>query len=200
MATNKDWTGNRLSVHQAIGARNYAQHEREHNDFYATEPKAVEMLLKVESFAPNIWECACGRGQMSKVLEANGYKVRSTDLVDRGYGEGGVDFLAQVEQWDGDIITNPPYKYGIEFVDKRLELIKDGNRVAMFLKLQFLEGKKRRAFFEKNPPKIIYVSTSRLVCALGGDFESYKHSNAVTYAWFIWEKGYKGDPIIKWFN
>lgn len=111
-----------------------------------------------------------------------------------------MDFLTQVEQWDGDIITNPPYKYGIEFVDKRLELIKDGNRVAMFLKLQFLEGKKRRAFFEKNPPKIIYVSTSRLVCALGGDFESYKHSNAVTYAWFIWEKGYKGDPIIKWFN
>lgn len=200
MATNKDWTGNRLSVHQAIGARNYALHEREHNDFYATDPKAVEMLLKVESFAPNIWECACGRGHMSKVLEANGYKVRSTDLIDRGYGEGGVDFLAQVEQWDGDIITNPPYKYGIEFVDKRLELIKDGNRVAMFLKLQFLEGKKRRAFFEKNPPKIIYVSTSRLVCALGGDFESYKHSNAVTYAWFIWEKGYKGDPIIKWFN
>jgi len=59
--------------------------------------------------------------------------VYSTDLVDRGYGEGNVDFLACTEQFDGDIITNPPYKFAKEFVEKGLELVPEGRRVFMFL-------------------------------------------------------------------
>jgi len=23
---------------------------------------------------------------------------------------------------------------------------------------------------------------------------------AIAYAWFVWEKGYKGDTVLKWFN
>ena len=70
----------------------------------------------------------------------------------------------------------------------------------MFLKIQFLEGKARRKLFDEQPPKVIYVSTKRLKCAMNGDFERYAKSNAICYAWFIWEKGYKGDTIIRWFN
>ena len=81
-----------------------------------------------------------------------------------------------------------------------MEIIEDGNRVAMFLKIQFLEGKARRKMFEKYPPKLIYVSSSRLRCALNGDFEKYSKSNAVCYAWYIWEKGFTGEPTIRWFN
>ena len=77
---------------------------------------------------------------MSKRLESFGYNVKSTDLIDRGYGETGVDFLAQTEMFDGDILTNPPYKYAMEFVLKALELIPDGHKVFMFLKVTFLEG------------------------------------------------------------
>ena len=33
-----------------------------------------------------------------------------------------------------------------------------------------------------------------------GDFEKYKYNSAVAYAWYIWEKGYNGDTILKWFN
>ena len=54
--------------------------------------------------------------------------------------------------FNGDIITNPPYKYAKEFVEKALEVIPKGNKVAMFLKLQFLEGKARRKMFETSPP------------------------------------------------
>ena len=64
-----------------------------------------------------------------------------------------------------DIITNPPYKIAKEFVEHALEVITEGHKVAMFLKLTFLESKKRRELFEKYPPKVIYVSSSRLQCA-----------------------------------
>lgn len=148
----KDWTGNSRSAHATLGARNYALEERETNDYYATEPKALELLLEKEEFSENIWECACGEGHLSKVLKNHGHKVFSTDLIDRGYGLGGIDFLQWDSPYDGDIITNPPYRYALEFVEKALEVVTDGHKVAMFLKLQFLEGKARRAFFEKAPP------------------------------------------------
>ena len=72
--------------------------------------------------------------------------------------------------------------------------------MAMFLKLQFLEGKARRKLFDVSPPKFVYVSSSRLVCAKNGDFERYKGSNAMAYAWFIWEKSFSEEPRIRWFN
>lgn len=63
----------------------------------------------------------------------------------------------------------------------------------------FLEGKARKAFFEENPPKVIYVASGRLNCAKNGEFDKYP-SSAVAYAWFVFEKGYKGDTIVKWIN
>jgi hypothetical protein len=35
--------------------------------------------------------------------------------------------------------------------------------------------------------------------AMNGDFDKYG-SSAAAYAWFIWEKGYKGETTVKWFN
>lgn len=138
---------------------------------------------------------------MAKVLEKNGYNVIGADLVYRGYGDKeSLDFLEEtLDEFEGDIITNPPYKYALEFVQKALDSVQVGRKVAMFLKLQFLEGKERKQFFLENPPKIVYVSSSRLKCAINGDFKDIK-SSAVSYAWFVWEKGFKGDPIIKWIN
>lgn len=90
-------------------------------------------------------------------------------------------------------------KYAREFIEKALQRIPEGKKVAMFLKIQFLEGKARKKLFTKYPPKKIYVSSSRLLCAINGDFESIKGS-AVSYAWFVWEKGFKGTTQLKWFN
>lgn len=105
----------------------------------------------------------------------------------------------KIEGFKGDIITNPPYKYALEFVEKALEVVEPGRKVAMFLKLQFLEGKKRKPFFLNNPPKVVYVSSSRILCAKNGKFDEYT-SSAVAYAWFVWKKGFSGDPVIKWIN
>ena len=158
MNEKRDWTGNSRSTHTTMGARNYALEEREKNDFYATDPKALELLLEKERFSPNVWECACGKGHLSEVLKNHGYNVKSTDLIDRGYGDGTVDFLKYDGKFDGDIITNPPYKYALEFVKKAVDTVTDGHKVAMFLKIQFLESKERRLFFDTTPPaKLLFL-------------------------------------------
>ena len=202
MEKNKDWTGNAKSVFSALGASNHSKEARAENDYYATEPKAMELLLAEEKFSPVVWECACGEGHLSKVLIAHGYKVISTDLIYRGFGEPEpLDFLADdPPEGFGDIITNPPYTYGMEFVQRALELIQPGRKLAMFLKLQFLEGKQRKKLFMENPPRIVYVSSSRLCCAKNGDFEKAAKSNAIAYAWYVWEKGFRGDTSIRWIN
>ena len=203
--SKKDWTGNKKSIFATLAASNHTDKEREINDYYATEPKALELLLELETFSPYVWECACGQGHLSEVLKSHGYKVKSTDIVDRGYiGTETLDFLkVKKEDIKGDvsrdIITNPPYKHAKEFVEHALEISMDSTKIAMFLKVQFLEGKARRKLFDKHPPKAIYVASSRLNCAMNGEFEKYP-SSAVAYAWFIWEKGFKGEPVVRWFN
>lgn len=186
----KDWSN--CKTIYTIGATNHSEKIRANEDYYATEPKAVEVLLEAEKFCPIIWEPACGEGHISEVLKENGHIVTSTDLVDRGYG-GISDFLNsdfRVEKCD--IITNPPYKYALEFCQRAIDMLDDGYKAAMFLRLQFLESKRRKQFFLDNPPKTVYVSSSRLHCARNGDFSDAtgSKSNAVAYAWFVWEKGY----------
>ena len=189
-------------VFTTLGSSNHALENREAFDYYATDPKAVEMLLELEQFAPVIWEPACGEGHISKVLQAHGYEVISTDLVYRGFGDPEpLDFLTEtLDGFEGDIITNPPYSAGLEFVQRALESVRPGGKVAMFLKVQFLGGQKRGAFFKDTPPpRTVYISRSRISCAKNGDFERFPDS-AIAYAWYVWEKGFTGDPVIKWFN
>lgn len=194
---SKDWTGNRVASFATLGANNHSDVIREVNDYYATDPRAVEMLLEKEKFNSIILEPSCGEGHISRVLLDGGYAVKSSDLIDRGFGD--VKDFFEIDEFNGDIITNPPYKIALDFVKHSLDIIPEGNKVAMFLKLQFLEGKARKEFYKNDPPKKIYVASGRLVCAMNGDFEKYK-SSAVAYAWFIWEKGYKGSPEIDWIN
>lgn len=192
----KDWLGNSRAVH-AVNQRNK---DAEENDYYATEPRAVELLLEQEQFDRIIWEPACGEGHISKVLKAHGYEVHSTDLIDRGFGEGTEDFLASDNTLPlpADIITNPPYKFAREFVEKALAIVTEGHKVAMFVKLTFLEGQKRRELFRQNPPKTVYVSSGRLECGKNGVFGA-EHS-AVAYCWIVWQKGHQGPTHLKWIN
>lgn len=199
---NKDWTGNSVSIWKTLGATNHCDEEREKNDYYATPPKAAELLLEIEELNKNvpIWECSAGENHLARVFREHGYKVRTSDIVKRTETTEQLDFLSDgITEWDGNIITNPPYKYATEFVQKAIDIIKDGNKCIMFLKLQFMEGKQRRQLFDKYPPKTIWVSSSRLTCAKNGEFGGMNHG-AVAYAWFVWEKGYSGKTKLKWFN
>lgn len=200
---NNDWTGNKRSVYGTIGASNHTDKEREENDYYATSPKAVELLLEKEKFDEQIWECAAGEDHIANVLRAHGHNVWSTDIIDRTGHTQVLDFLTTEKGFNGDIITNPPYKYAQEFVEHALASVRPGNKVAMYLKLTFLEGKNRQRLFNQKNLKTVYVMAGRLGCAKNGEFrnaEEQTESGAVAFAWFVWEKGYNGDPVIKWIN
>ena len=183
------------------GASAHATEAREVDDYYATDPEALKRFLGAIDFPLNhfIWEPACGGGHLVEVLKERGYNVMATDIVDRGSAVKTADFLTLKGDWSGDILTNPPFKHAEAFVRKALDLIWYGNRVVFFLRIMFLESTKRQTLFKKYPPKYVYVHSSRMATAKGGDFEKYKGGGkSMCYAWFVWEKGYKGEPVIRW--
>ena len=202
----KDWIGNKNSVYKIIAASSHTQEQRESDDYYATDPIAIDLLLKKEKPARKVWECACGAGHLSDRLIEHGYIVYTSDVKDRGLPFSAIeDFLTTpglpIGFEECDILTNPPYKYAKEFVLKSLELLAEGHKCYMFLKLTFLEGIDRyREIFSKFPPKVVYCFSKRVLCAKNGDFERVKSGggSAVAYAWFVWEKGYTGQTQIDW--
>ena len=198
----KDWIGNGKSVFVTLGSSNHTDKEREPNDFYATDPIAIDKLIGSIGFIQSVvWECACGTGCLSERLKQYCHGVVSTDAIDRGYGQV-QDFLLAKEMPSGCscIITNPPYKLATEFILHALSLLPDGGLCIMFLKTTFLEGEKRhRLLFSKYPPQRILQFSKRVLCAKNAEFQKMcKVGSAVSYAWFVWEKGYKGETTITW--
>ena len=202
----KDWTGNTNSVWKILGASSHSKSERHADDYYATDPIAVDKLLTVEQPHRTIWECACGGGRLSERLKELGYDVFSSDSVFRGYAnqDATLDFLKQAPgqvPFEGDILTNPPYRYAMEFVLKALELLRVGRKCYMFLKLTFLEGKRRYIeLFKNTPPSRVYVFSERVLCAKNAEFDHMRENggSAVAYAWFVWQKGYTGATEVRW--
>jgi len=168
---------------------------RQKEDFYPTPPEAIYSLLEREQFIGNIWECACGDGAISKILKEKKYNVYSSDLIDRGYGDTGIDFLKTYRRTD-NIITNPPFKLGTEFVYQACHLA--SKKVAMLCRINFLEGVARGKMFKNTPLKNVYVF-SRRITFINPDSGKKSHGGGMlAFAWFIWEKDYNGKPTIDW--
>lgn len=204
---SKDWTGNGKTAYTIIGASNHTDKEREKHDYYATNPKALELFVPKFNLRHKVWEPSCGQGHLSFWLVQHGYDVLSTDLVDRGYGHGGIDFFSVgkedlfssemggaklLHEWAKgdvfDILTNPPYAVALKYVLHALELIPEGGRVILFLKTTFLEGKERKEkLFDINPPRYVYQYSSRIICAMNGEFSKYP-SSAIAYGMYVWNK------------
>jgi hypothetical protein len=132
-------------------------------------------------------------------LRPYGYTVHSSDLYYRGYGDKRcVDFLTTTKpptRLISAIVTNPPYNQALEFVQHALTF---GVDVCMFLKLTFLEGQRRRKFFDEHPPRTVAVFSKRITVARNGNPEAFNQSSAACYAWFIWTPGYEGKPEVVW--
>ena len=175
---------------------------RVENDYYATPPESTQALLNVLELNGSILEPACGEGHISEVLKSNypNSEIVSADLVDRGYGSGGINFLEHTYDRNfTNVITNPPFKYMREFVEKSLEISTD--KVIMFGKIQFLEGQRRKDFLENSPLKYVYVFSERQNPMRNGspvDENGNKWSSTMCFAWYVWEKSYQGEPVVRW--
>lgn len=165
------------------------------DDLYETPPEAVRALLKVEQLPESIWEPACGPGSIVGVLRRAGHKVYATDLVDYDCPESSarVDFLMeQRPQFPiGAIVTNPPFKLATEFVAHALTLCP---RVAMLLRLAFMESSRRSAILDGGHLARVHVFRNRLPMMHRNGWEGPKSSSSMSFAWFVWDKGHNGRP------
>lgn len=162
------------------------------DDFYATPPEAVHALLKVENFSGTIWEPACGDGAIVNVLRAAGHRVYATDLVERGCpdSESRVDFLFESQPGIhiGAIITNPPYALAKPFVAHALTLAVP--KVAMLLRLAFLEGIGRSSILDNGLLARVHVFKNRLPRMHRHGWAGKEASSSIAFAWFVWELGW----------
>lgn len=181
------------NIYATLGASNHSEHDREANDLYCTHPSAVEALCDLETFSPQIWEPCAGLGHIADVLRCRGYKVRESDILTRGREIEQLDFLSSNEKVDCDIITNPPYKLATKIIRKGMEVTTQGNRIAMWLRILYLESMERKQLFTEYPPMQVWISSKRIPCAMNGDFDKIT-SSAQGYMWLIFQNGYRGEP------
>lgn len=165
--------------HGAVGI--YA---REKDDFYPTPEALTRALLAAEQIKGRVWESACGDGAISRILEAQGCEVISTDLVDRGYGEARVDFLMEHRLRAPTIITNPPFKLWLEFAQHAHLL--GAEKIILFGRLQVLEGKQRGQLYRLRPPARVWVHSGREKWS----FVNFsKSTGMIAFCWVVWQRG-----------
>lgn len=198
-----------MSLHEAPPPNPRAKERRvtsrKDADFWITPAWATEALLERELFPNLIWECACGEGAMARVLGRR-YGVEATDLQDRGFGKGGVDFLLEqqmIQVQDGPrtsaIVTNPPFSLASEFIAHAHKL--GPRKIAMFGPIGLLAGQERGRFYEAHPWSRIWVF-SRRVTLLAGALASEGVNEApadmrgaTNFAWFVWERNHPPAPV-----
>ena len=157
-------------------------------DCYSTPAYATRALMEWVKFEGEIWEPACGVGRMSRVIEDYN-PVIETDI------QTGTDFLLENRLVD-NIVTNPPYNLAEKFVRQALKLA--DKKVALFLRLNFLESSGRYKMFKETPLKQVLVFCKRQTLFPEGTV--INNGGIIAYAWFIWEKGYTGQPTVDWIN
>lgn len=163
-------------------------------DFFPTPAWATEALVDNEKFDGDVWECACGNGAMSKVLEGVNPNTFSSDLYDRGYGDSNINFLEANYKYN-NIVTNPPYNAAEGFVSQGLKLA--NKKFALLLRLAFLEGSNRqRTIFSASPPSRVWVFSERITFYPEG--AEVKGSGTTAYAWFVWDKEAANSTELKW--
>lgn len=167
------------------------------DDLYESPPCAVHTLMGIAALPKIVWEPACGPGAIVNTLRAAGHTVVATDLVDYGCPDSTSrrDFLLEREAPDGveAIVTNPPYKLAIEFVEHALHLVP---RVYMLLRLAFLEAERRREFFNRGDLSRVVVFSRRLPMMHRAGWEGRKANSGMAMAWFCWDRSHRGPAAL----
>jgi hypothetical protein len=189
----------RANLRAAVGTDSATNAERG-NNLYQTPPEAMRALLSFARFSQKVWEPACGRGAISRMLEDAGYEVELSDLVDYGTADrfGEVqrveNFLDSAPRGDDperpDIVTNPPYGTDLNrFVAHALRAHRP-HRMALLLNLNFLCGfdDPDRCFaMDEWPPRTVYIFTRRLPMMHRDGWDGPEASSRMNTAWFVWE-------------
>jgi hypothetical protein len=163
---------------------------RDKDDFFPTPDECTLALLRAEKecMPVEIWEPACGEGAICKMMPARMWIA--TDLVARGYGQSGVDFLMERKKLADAIITNPPFKNLTAFIDKAIDL--DVSYIAMFFRVTYLCTGAWQRICEKRAPARIYTLSWRPdIFGIGTP------DQRCLFIWAVWDKRYEGETIYR---
>lgn len=192
----------RANLRLAIGTDSASAAERG-NNLYETCPEAMHTLLALETFGGRILEPACGRGAISRMLEAAGYDVVLSDLIDydthdrHGVCQNVQDFLtSEPEEGCDDIVTNPPYGSVLNaFVAHALRVHRPA-KMALLLNLNFFCGfddPDRNFAMDENKPARVYIFTRRLPMMHRDGWDGNEASSRMNTGWFVWEQNLVGE-------
>lgn len=184
----------------APGSVNRSGKYRPADDHFPTPRAAVYPLVRHLALPRCVEEPACGEGHIARVLEEYGYHVFASNLVDRGYGEVGRDFLRQRAPRATCLVTNPPFSLDEEFVLHAIELRYD--IAVFFLRLKWLCGADRyRRIMGPTPPALVLPFVERIKFFAGDTAtEDQPGWNTEDFAWFVWRRGFIGKPTIDWLS
>jgi hypothetical protein len=170
--------------------------ERDELDWYVEPPEATEALLRVERFVGEVWDPACGGGNICSILDARGLIVRGTDIVRRidpkPWWKGELDFFSATHTKAPNIICNPPFfraKGAEAFIRKALTMAT--GKVAMFLDVRFIAGAERaNGLFADYPPHRVWIVTPRVSCPPGSYLAAgNKAGNGSSdWCWLVWDQ------------
>jgi hypothetical protein len=171
-------------------------HKDRKDDLYETPECAVRALLAIERLPARIWEPACGRGAIAQILRDAGHDVVATDLIDYGYGDAGIDFLAERRTPSPvmAIVTNPPFKLADQFVRHALRLCP---KVVMLLRLAFLESERRRDILEDGQLARVHVFRNRLPMMHRDGWDGPRATSATAFAWFVFYRDRTGPTELR---
>lgn len=169
-----------------IGNARSSGYDKAEDSWYQEGREAIDMLLDNEGVYAPVWDPACGEGNIPKACAARGIKAKGSDLVYRGYGKGGVDFLKSDKPFEGSIVSNPPFDLMEPFIHHAIEI--GSQKICLIGRLAFLEGQRRKAsLFDVTPPARVLVFSKRISMPPGGRGIEPK-GGSIAFAWYVWEK------------
>ncbi len=179
-------------------------YDRQENDFYPTPAWVTEALLDSVTLRGPVWEPCCGDGAMARVFQQRGHEVTASDLMDRGYGRTGVDFMAAEAFPDGcqSMVTNPPYGDGggsakgvqvpgalLGFTRHAIKLTEQADgQLALLVRFQWLAGRKAATLISAGPLSKIVVLRRRIRWFDMGPLTNHGQHH---HAWLFWDAHHK---------
>lgn len=153
------------------------------------------------------WEPAANRGHMAMPLAETFKRVVTSDVQPYPGARAPLDFtgdfLMPNNVWPQHIsarpdwiITNPPFRLASQFIDRALDY-DPWFGIAMFVRLQFLEGVDRYwSIFRQQAPSIIAQFVERVPIVEGRLAKDGK--SATAYCWLVWLMGSRGVTRFEW--
>ena len=190
-------------------------HRSTESNFFETHYSMTDQFMEKEKFKYNSTciEPACGNSAISKRIYPYFKHLFEGDI------SKGDDFYENNNKYDY-LITNPPYgKEADKFVLHSKKVVR--KKFAMLLRTNFLSGSERfksgdielslwqrfKGLFVKSWDEGIYTNLKKVyIFTRMSDLRAPiradgKYPTAgIVYAWLEWEKGYRGDPKIKWID